>query len=967
MSGSRGRAPFLFPECLEEHHSGSLCVIYNFPRVPHLSQSRFSGRNSENHRRPERFKGTSFSSNRNQRPSFQSRDRQSRRLSAFVPLSHLRHPEEFRGSSGYSKPQTDQRLHPTSTLQDGDSQCHSAEPLLSGLGGYHRSERRLSTCPYPSGLPASSRFLFPGPDIQLQGPAVRPQGLSLGLHQARGHSHRLPSSSGNSNLLLPRRLADCGDLAGSPPFSSTQNSGDRPEPWVPHQLEEILAEPSTASLLPGRPSRHSPSSRTPPRPPDFRPSCAHSEVDYLPFCSSFSLAETPGPPSQSGGRSSQLQTPHATSTIASQPTFQSFSRPRLSSSTLTSQHQVFGTPVVVPRSSFRGKALLPPPSFSNVDDRCFQVRLGSSPPPPSYLGPLAPTGRPSAHQLPRVTCSPVRPPKPRTLGEGSVGLGSIGQHDGSRVHQPSGRDSLPFPLSTRPGALGVVSPSSGTPLCYPYSGGGELSSGLPLQRELPSDRMDVEEIHIREDLPGPLPSAGDRPFCLPDELPTPQVLLPIQGSSSMESRRDVIPLVCSTASVCLSSDFSNSQSIGEDRPGRSRTRTDSSLLAAETLVPQAAVPSNGPPQGSPVTGGLDHPTPVRSNSSRSKKSTSLSLAAIRHQSKQVGLSDRAATFSAEAIRDSTRATYDSKLQPYYDWCSRIDCDPSSASLGQIADFLISLFDKNLSLSTIRLYRSAIASCHTGFEDGSSVSSSACLSRIMRSFFLKRPRCKTLLPSWSLPAVLKALAEAPFEPLHKASLHHLTLKTVFLVAIASGHRVSTLQALSVDPGHIRWEASGARLIPRADFIAKNQTHSSPLVEIYLPSLSSFSSVSEDKVWCPVRALRWYLDKMKLKRTSSSLFVTHIEPFKSASKSTISRWIVECIKFAGPDAILSDNIRAHDTRSISSSWALFHGATLSDIQSAAFWSSPNTFISCYLKDVPRGEAAFASAVFKAVSRT
>ena len=238
---------------------------------------------------------------------------------------------------------------------------------------------------------------------------------------------------------------------------------------------------------------------------------------------------------------------------------------------------------------------------------------------------------------------------------------------------------------------------------------------------------------------------------------------------------------------------------------------------------------------------------------------------------------------------------------------------------------------------------------------------------MRSFFLKRPRCKTLLPSWSLPAVLKALAEAPFEPLHKASLHHLTLKTVFLVAIASGHRVSTLQALSVDPGHIRWEASGARLIPRADFIAKNQTHSSPLVEIYLPSLSSFSSVSEDKVWCPVRALRWYLDKMKLKRTSSSLFVTHIEPFKSASKSTISRWIVECIKFAGTDALLSDNIRAHDTRAISSSWALFHGATLSDKQSAAFWSSPNTFISCYLKDVPRGEAAFASAVFKAVSRT
>ena len=82
-----------------------------------------------------------------------------------------------------------------------------------------------------------------------------------------------------------------------------------------------------------------------------------------------------------------------------------------------------------------------------------------------------------------------------------------------------------------------------------------------------------------------------------------------------------------------------------------------------------------------------------------------------------------------------------------------------------------------------------------------------------SFFLKRPPSKTLLPAWSLPAVLKVLASAPFEPLHKASLRLLTLKTAFLVAIASSHRVSSLQALCVDPGHLRWEASGVRLIPR----------------------------------------------------------------------------------------------------------------------------------------------------------
>ena len=65
-------------------------------------------------------------------------------------------------------------------------------------------------------------------------------------------------------------------------------------------------------------------------------------------------------------------------------------------------------------------------------------------------------------------------------------------------------------------------------------------------------------------------------------------------------------------------------------------------------------------------------------------------------------------------------------------------------------------------------------------------------------------------------------------------------------------------------------------------------------------------------------------------------------------------------AGPDALVSGRIRAHDTRSVSSSWALFKGASLNDIQQAAYWSSPNTFISCYLKDVLAAEASFGAAV-------
>ena len=370
----------------------------------------------------------------------------------------------------------------------------------------------------------------------------------------------------------------------------------------------------------------------------------------------------------------------------------------------------------------------------------------------------------------------------------------------------------------------------------------------------------------------------------------------------------------------------------------------------------------GPSEDVASTEGLGGATHVLDSSQQGRKSSSFSMASFRQQGEEAGLSQRAAQFAAEAFRQSTRDTYDSRLAPFREWCSKIPCDPSSAPLGAVADFLISRFDKGLTVVTLRSYRSAIASCHRGFSDGSSVSNSKFLTRLFQSFFLKRPPSKTLLPVWSLPAVLKVLASAPFEPLHKASLRLLTLKTAFLVAIASGHRVSSLRALCVDPGHLRWEASGVRLIPRMGFIAKNQSLKSGPVEIFLPAISTLSSVEEDKVWCPVRALKWYVDRTKSIRASSSLFVATIAPHKEVATSTLARWLVECIEMAGTEAILTDRVRAHDTRSVSSSWALFNGACLKDIQQAAFWSNLNSFISCYLKDVVVGEASFAAAVLR-----
>ena len=82
-----------------------------------------------------------------------------------------------------------------------------------------------------------------------------------------------------------------------------------------------------------------------------------------------------------------------------------------------------------------------------------------------------------------------------------------------------------------------------------------------------------------------------------------------------------------------------------------------------------------------------------------------------------------------------------------------------------------------------------------------------------------------------------LSKPPYEPLREASLKHLTLKTVFLLVMASVERHGELQALVFNPHYIQFKPKGAgvTLYFAPEFMWKNQRPNQVNDPWYIPAV------------------------------------------------------------------------------------------------------------------------------------
>ena len=191
------------------------------------------------------------------------------------------------------------------------------------------------------------------------------------------------------------------------------------------------------------------------------------------------------------------------------------------------------------------------------------------------------------------------------------------------------------------------------------------------------------------------------------------------------------------------------------------------------------------------------------------------------------------------------------------------------------------------------------------------------------------------------------------------LKHLTLKTAFLLALASGKRCSEIHAWVANKVSNLGQWEKVALFPPSDFIAKNQLAKEGSQSVSLVTIPALTTVvdrqfKEDRTLCLVRALRYYLDRTKdLRGSRSLLFISFKKGHTSDIRpTTLSSWLKQtillCYKQANQQTLGLVQVKAHDIRAFAASKAFYGGESMDQIMHC-HWKAHNTFTNFYLKDL------------------
>ena len=289
-------------------------------------------------------------------------------------------------------------------------------------------------------------------------------------------------------------------------------------------------------------------------------------------------------------------------------------------------------------------------------------------------------------------------------------------------------------------------------------------------------------------------------------------------------------------------------------------------------------------------------------------------------------------FSESYKRLGTNRQYDSHFRKFtqFIWKHK----PKVMDVNLSLTFFRTLLESGLAANTVNCVRSSLVKIFAyAFDINLNGVHFINLSRACAAL---NPPDRPEMISWSINKVLRLASDTAREP---GNYQTLLRRTLFLIALASGARISELEALSREKGSVRFLKTGEVLLtPHKAFLAKNeqpQDRWHPWKIVPLP---------QDESLCPVKALRDYIshtnywkDGRLFQREGGGILTT----------KGVRQQILYFIKEAEPDSIP----KGHDVRKVATSLNFFNFMNFQLLKHYIHWKSPGVFVKHYFKEIDR----------------
>ena len=826
--------------------------------------------------------------------------------------------EKERRVETYPQPETTERLCGSSFHENGNGSV--GQNFTSGwrVGGVHRFEGRLPTCPCSRGLLEVPALPIRRQSLRVSSPAVRTGDEPLCLYSCGQGGGRAGAPYGHQDAYLSRRLVDSRVVKAD--MSHQCTVGDRLDSpvGISSQLGEIRvgALPSLHVLGSGLRSgggicaTHTGSS----------PQLSNVSSTFDRTAQYYGTDATRGVGTHGIAGLSQCEVPavQTTDTMASRPPV-GWLRLGYGSDLGNLVHET--DPRLFERQVFlTGRSITPTGSgYGSVHRRVFGRLRGTSVGFTVVRGMESLREATSYQSIGDGSGSPCMPPIPKHYSP-TPSFIEMRQHHGGGIPQSVGRHEVHDVGSHGSGDSRVMRFPGSDVVGEAHTVFSERPRRCPESTLTRADGVDVEQDGGCQGYPVMGQSTGGH---VRNQIEPPIASVCVTSTRHVGvGVRRIEHGLDGTGSVCLPSSITTQQSTSHVRTATVSGDTDSPRVGGATLVSATSGASDTGAGAAARDSGSAQSTIEADGVAQETRSLPTSRVEVVESSlRGRGFSKRIAKLVSTAKRQSTEAVYQSHWRDWVGWATTRDFDPLSPTVNDLAEYFLSLVqERKLKVQTVKGHRSSIFTTlrQCGRRD---FSNNLVLHDLLKSLqsTVQRP---SILPKWNVFLVLHALKGLPYEPLRFASLRALTWKTLFLVSLAACRRVSEIHAFLHDLVDYNTDGS-VTLWTDPVFVAKTQGPGEEFPPTTILSLSrTLSADNSDRLLCPVRALKYYLERTKLRRRKTKrLFISFTNQSGDITKNALSRWMAATIKLAyemaGDHVLQNFSVRPHEIRAISAS--------------------------------------------------